>query len=64
VLKPGGAFVCKYYSGGHDKELETGLKVAFEKVRREKPDSSRSVGSYLSATKLIFSVSIHWKPPY
>ncbi|KAF8425665.1 FtsJ-like methyltransferase-domain-containing protein [Tirmania nivea] len=41
VLKPGGDFVCKYYSGGHDKEFETGLKRAFEKVTREKPESSR-----------------------
>lgn len=41
VLKPGGDFVCKYYSGGFDKELEAGLKMAFEKVTRDKPDSSR-----------------------
>lgn len=51
MLKPGGDFVCKYYSGGHDKELEAGLSRGFEKVVKEKPDSSRSVGFYLLRNK-------------
>lgn len=41
VLKPNGDFVCKYYSGRFDKQLEAGLKVAFKKVITEKPESSR-----------------------
>ncbi|KAI5801462.1 FtsJ-like methyltransferase family protein [Peziza echinospora] len=41
VLKPGGTFVCKFYQGTHDKELEKGLKKVFRKVTREKPESSR-----------------------
>lgn len=46
VLKPGGSFVCKFYQGGEDSLLETRLKRAFEKVHREKPDSSRKVLFY------------------
>jgi 21S rRNA (uridine2791-2'-O)-methyltransferase len=43
TLKTGGHFVCKFYNGGEDKELEKRLKALFEKVHREKPDSSRKV---------------------
>ncbi|KAF8477093.1 FtsJ-like methyltransferase-domain-containing protein [Kalaharituber pfeilii] len=41
VLKPGGDFLCKFYQGLYDNELETALKAAFTTVHREKPDSSR-----------------------
>ncbi|KAJ5672431.1 hypothetical protein N7507_001558 [Penicillium longicatenatum] len=44
VLKTGGHFVCKFYPGTEDKELEKQLKDLFQKVHRLKPESSRSVG--------------------
>ncbi|CAG8167967.1 unnamed protein product [Penicillium salamii] len=43
VLKTGGHFVCKFYQGAEDKELEMQLKTLFKKVHRLKPESSRSV---------------------
>lgn len=43
VLKTGGHFVCKFYQGAEDKELEMQLKALFKKVHRLKPESSRSV---------------------
>ncbi|KAI1778167.1 23S ribosomal RNA methyltransferase [Hypoxylon cercidicola] len=42
ALKTGGHFVCKFYQGSEDKDLELKLKKLFAKVHREKPDSSRS----------------------
>lgn len=39
----GGHFVCKYYQGAEAKDLEKRLRKMFEKVHREKPESSRSV---------------------
>lgn len=42
TLKPGGHFVCKFYQGAEDKDLERRLKDVFAKVHREKPESSRS----------------------
>jgi 21S rRNA (uridine2791-2'-O)-methyltransferase len=46
TLKTGGHFLCKFYQGTEDKALEMKLKRLFEKVHREKPESSRSVSSY------------------
>jgi 21S rRNA (uridine2791-2'-O)-methyltransferase len=43
TLKTGGHFVCKFYQGNEDKGMELRLKKLFEKVHREKPESSRSV---------------------
>jgi 21S rRNA (uridine2791-2'-O)-methyltransferase len=48
VLKAGGHFVCKFYQGAEDKELEQQLRNLFQKVHRLKPESSRSVGFALS----------------
>ncbi|KAK8089272.1 ribosomal RNA large subunit methyltransferase J [Apiospora hydei] len=42
TLRSGGHFVCKFYAGAEDKQLEEKLKKMFAKVHREKPDSSRS----------------------
>ncbi|OQD73225.1 hypothetical protein PENDEC_c016G03423 [Penicillium decumbens] len=42
VLKNGGHFVCKFYQGAEDKELEQQLRNLFQKVHRLKPESSRS----------------------
>jgi 21S rRNA (uridine2791-2'-O)-methyltransferase len=45
TLRTGGHFVCKFYQGGEDKALEQRLKKLFEKVHRDKPESSRKVSS-------------------
>ncbi|KAI0096074.1 23S ribosomal RNA methyltransferase [Nemania sp. FL0031] len=42
TLRTGGHFVCKFYQGSEDKDLELRLKKMFEKVHREKPESSRN----------------------
>ncbi|ROW07622.1 hypothetical protein VPNG_06850 [Cytospora leucostoma] len=42
TLKTGGHFVCKFYQGAEDKALQKKLQKMFEKVHREKPESSRS----------------------
>ncbi|ROV95742.1 hypothetical protein VMCG_07610 [Cytospora schulzeri] len=42
TLKAGGHFVCKFYQGAEDKVLHKRLQKMFEKVHREKPESSRS----------------------
>ncbi|KAF2457477.1 FtsJ-like methyltransferase-domain-containing protein [Lineolata rhizophorae] len=41
TLRSGGHFLCKYYQGAEDKALEMKLRRLFEKVHREKPESSR-----------------------
>ncbi|EYE93828.1 RlmE family RNA methyltransferase [Aspergillus ruber CBS 135680] len=43
VLKTGGNFVCKFYQGAEDKELEKQLRELFRRVHRLKPESSRNV---------------------
>jgi 21S rRNA (uridine2791-2'-O)-methyltransferase len=55
TLRTGGHFVCKFYQGGEDKELEMRMKKLFEKVIREKPESSRKV-------KKNFSLSLIESP--
>ncbi|KAK9321735.1 FtsJ-like methyltransferase-domain-containing protein [Lipomyces orientalis] len=42
TLKRGGHFICKFYSGAEDVDLERRLRKAFEVVKREKPRASRS----------------------
>ncbi|KAF2147296.1 uncharacterized protein K452DRAFT_293743 [Aplosporella prunicola CBS 121167] len=42
TLRTNGHFVCKFYQGAEDKALELRLRRLFEKVIREKPESSRS----------------------
>ncbi|KAG0153077.1 hypothetical protein PDIDSM_2036 [Penicillium digitatum] len=56
VLKAGGHFVCKFYQGAEDKELEEQLKELFKKVHRLKPESSRS------ESKEAFFVGLERKP--
>jgi 23S rRNA U2552 (ribose-2'-O)-methylase RlmE/FtsJ len=57
VLKTGGHFVCKFYQGAEDKDLEQQLKDLFKKVHRLKPESSRSVSlpriMYTGSSKVI-----------
>lgn len=48
TLRAGGHFVCKFYQGGEDKNLENKLKKMFKTVHREKPESSRDVSLFLS----------------
>lgn len=43
TLRSGGHFVCKFYQGAEDKELERKLKRLFERVHRSKPPTSRIV---------------------
>lgn len=41
VLAPGGAFVCKVFQGGSERELLAMLKRRFREVRHAKPAASR-----------------------
>ncbi|MEL6299170.1 MAG: RlmE family RNA methyltransferase [Pseudomonadota bacterium] len=52
VLTPGGAFVCKVFQGGTERDLLNALKAAFSTVRHIKPPASRSDSSelYVAAT--------------
>lgn len=42
VLTPGGAFLCKMFQGGSERDLLTALKRSFTSVRHVKPPASRS----------------------
>jgi len=35
--------MCKFYQGSEDKAFENRLKKLFDKVHKEKPESSRKV---------------------
>jgi 23S rRNA (uridine2552-2'-O)-methyltransferase len=52
VLTPGGAFLCKVFQGGTEKELLELLKKSFTTVRHVKPPASRqgSAELYVLAT--------------
>jgi 23S rRNA (uridine2552-2'-O)-methyltransferase len=52
VLAPGGAFVCKFFQGGAEKNLLDTLKSNFARVKHAKPGASRAESSetYLVAT--------------
>ncbi|KAK5159128.1 hypothetical protein LTR04_005103 [Oleoguttula sp. CCFEE 6159] len=56
TLRTGGHFLCKFYQGAEDKAFETKLKRLFEKVHREKPESSRS------ESKEAYFVALRRKP--
>jgi 23S rRNA U2552 (ribose-2'-O)-methylase RlmE/FtsJ len=43
TLRVGGHFICKFYQGAEDKDIERELRKMFRTVHREKPESSRSV---------------------
>jgi 23S rRNA (uridine2552-2'-O)-methyltransferase len=47
VLAPGGAFLCKMFQGGTEKELLADLKRDFEVVRHVKPPASRKESTEL-----------------
>ena len=42
VLTPGGAFVCKVFQGGTERDLLDLLKKSFAKVKHVKPPASRA----------------------
>ncbi len=52
VLEPGGAFLCKMFQGGSERELLTALRQRFKIVRHVKPPASRadSAELYVLAT--------------
>ncbi|RMZ92015.1 hypothetical protein DV736_g744, partial [Chaetothyriales sp. CBS 134916] len=58
TLKPGGHFVCKFYQGAEDKLLEKRMKAMFQRVAREKPESSRSASreAYMVGIKRLAKV--------
>ncbi|KAL8414624.1 hypothetical protein RB594_005730 [Gaeumannomyces avenae] len=56
TLRPGGHFVCKFYQGAEDKDLERRLKKLFLKVYREKPESSRD------ESKEMYFVAMNRRP--
>jgi 23S rRNA (uridine2552-2'-O)-methyltransferase len=45
ILAPGGAFVCKFFQGGAEKETLDLLKKHFAKIRHAKPAASRAESS-------------------
>ena len=45
ILAPGGAFVCKLFQGGAERELLTRLRRDFQSVRHAKPPASRADSS-------------------
>ena len=45
ILAPGGAFVCKFFQGGAEKETLALLKQHFAKTRHAKPMASRAESS-------------------
>lgn len=47
VLEPGGAFLCKVFQGGAERDLLTALKRDFASVRHVKPPASRAESSEL-----------------
>ncbi|KAJ9625561.1 2' O-ribose methyltransferase [Taxawa tesnikishii (nom. ined.)] len=56
TLRTGGHFLCKFYQGAEDKLFETRLRKLFDKVHREKPESSRS------ESKEAYFVALRRKP--
>ena len=47
VLAPGGAFVCKLFQGGAERQLLTAMQQRFAGVRHAKPPASRKESSEL-----------------
>ncbi|MDR3450824.1 MAG: RlmE family RNA methyltransferase [Alphaproteobacteria bacterium] len=45
VLVPGGAFVCKFFQGGAEKEILDLLRKHFAKIKHAKPPASRAESS-------------------
>lgn len=58
ILSPGGAFLCKVFQGGTEKDLLSLLKSAFAVVRHVKPPASRSD----SAELYVLATGFRGKP--
>lgn len=54
VLKPGGAFLCKVFQGGTERELLDVLKRSFSVVKHVKPPASRADSAELYVLALGF----------
>ncbi len=54
VLRPGGAFVCKVFQGGTERELLGRLKRAFATVKHLKPPASRQESAEMYVVALGF----------
>jgi 23S rRNA (uridine2552-2'-O)-methyltransferase len=54
VLTPGGAFVCKVFQGGTERELLDLLKRNFARVKHVKPPASRAESAELYVVALGF----------
>jgi 23S rRNA (uridine2552-2'-O)-methyltransferase len=54
VLAPGGAFVCKVFQGGTERDLLTVLKRDFATVRHAKPPASRAESAEVYVVALGF----------
>lgn len=59
VLKTGGHFICKFYQGAEDKELEEHLRKLFRKVHRLKPESSRDVCAFTEEVSFESIITDH-----
>ncbi|KAK6004721.1 hypothetical protein QM012_008583 [Aureobasidium pullulans] len=56
TLRTNGHFLCKFYQGAEDKAFENRLKKLFDKVHKEKPESSRK------ESKEAYFVALRRKP--
>jgi 23S rRNA (uridine2552-2'-O)-methyltransferase len=54
ALTPGGAFVCKVFQGGTERQLLDRLKRSFTKVKHVKPPASRAESAELYVVALGF----------
>lgn len=54
VLTPGGAFLCKVFQGGSERDLLDQLKQSFSSVRHVKPPASRSDSAELYVLAMGF----------
>ena len=54
VLSPGGAFVCKVFQGGMERDLLDRLKRAFATVKHVKPPASRQESAEMYVVALGF----------
>jgi 23S rRNA (uridine2552-2'-O)-methyltransferase len=54
VLAPGGAFVCKVFQGGTERDLLDLLKKSFARVKHVKPPASRAESAELYVVALGF----------
>jgi 23S rRNA (uridine2552-2'-O)-methyltransferase len=54
VLAPGGAFVCKVFQGGSERDMLAALKQRFASVRHAKPPASRKESAETYVVAQVF----------